>query len=94
MDNNHAERCLRNPVVGRKNYYGSGTRWSGQLAASLFTIFQTLLLNNIDPQKYLSAYFQACAENGGRPPETVDQFLPWNLSQDRKDAWRTAQRPL
>jgi len=94
MDNNHAERCLRNPVVGRKNYYGSGTHWSGQLAASLFTIFQTLLLNDIDPQKYLSAYFQACAENGGRPPDSVDQFLPWNLSQDRKDAWRAAERPL
>src|SRR5207249_3952659 len=23
MDNNAAERALRNPVVGRKNYYGS-----------------------------------------------------------------------
>ena len=26
MDNNTAERALRNPVVGRKNYYGSGQR--------------------------------------------------------------------
>ena len=26
MDNNTAERALRNPVVGRKNYYGSGRR--------------------------------------------------------------------
>ena len=25
MDNNTAERILRNPVVGRKNYYGSGS---------------------------------------------------------------------
>jgi transposase len=24
MDNNGSERTLRNPVVGRKNYYGSG----------------------------------------------------------------------
>jgi hypothetical protein len=28
MDNNAAERILRNPVVGRKNYYGSGSVWS------------------------------------------------------------------
>jgi hypothetical protein len=25
MDNNYGERQLRNPVVGRKNYYGSGS---------------------------------------------------------------------
>jgi transposase len=27
MANNTAERTLRNPVVGRKNYYGSGSVW-------------------------------------------------------------------
>ena len=33
MDNNQAERALRGPVVGRKNYYGSGAQWSGELSA-------------------------------------------------------------
>ena len=37
MDNNQAERALRGPVVGRKNYYGSGATWSGQLTATLFS---------------------------------------------------------
>ena len=50
MDNNAAERALRNPVVGRKNYYGSGSRWSAQLAASLFSIFATLRLNGLNPR--------------------------------------------
>jgi transposase len=93
MDNNEAERRLRNPVVGRKNYYGSGSIWSGMLAASLFTIYQTLLLNHLDPQKYLTAYFEACAQNGGRPPEDIDRFLPWNLSEEQKAAWGAAERP-
>ena len=31
MDNNGSERILRNPVVGRKNYYGSGAIWSAAL---------------------------------------------------------------
>jgi transposase len=88
MDNNESERRLRNPVVGRKNYYGSGSIWSGMLTAFLFTIFQTLLLNHIDPQKFLMAYFEACARNGGRPPEDVEAFLPWNLSEERKTAWK------
>jgi transposase len=31
MDNNTAERDARLAVVGRKNFYGSGSLWSGQL---------------------------------------------------------------
>ena len=41
MDNNQAERALRGPVVGRKNYYGSGATWSGELTATLFSLFHT-----------------------------------------------------
>jgi len=93
MDNNEAERRLRNPVVGRKNYYGSGSLWSGMLSAMLFTIFQTLLLNRLDPQKYLTAYFEACAQNTGRPLESVEAFLPWKLSEEQKTAWRYRERP-
>src|SRR5882672_7141820 len=40
MDNNAAERILRNPVVGRKNYYGSGSVWSAHLAARMFSVLQ------------------------------------------------------
>jgi len=93
MDNNESERCLRNPVIGRKNYYGSGSVWSGALTAALFTLFQTLLKNQIDPQKFLMAYFDACAQNGGKPPETLDDFLPWNLSEDRKLDWAYPAKP-
>ncbi len=91
MDNNDPERRLRNPVVGRKNYYGSGAVWSGMLAAMLFTIFQTLLLNNLNPLKWLQAYFEACARNGGRPPEDIEAFLPWNMPEEQKAAWRHPQ---
>jgi transposase len=42
MDNNAAERDLRGPVVGRKNFYGSGARWSGQLAATMYGVLATL----------------------------------------------------
>lgn len=88
MDNNESERRLRDPAVGRKNYYGSGSVWSGAFTAICFTIFQTLLKNGIDPKKWFFAYFEACAANGGRPPDNLDEFLPWNLSEQQKDAWR------
>ena len=41
LDNNAAERALRPAVVGRKNYYGSGSQWSGQLAASVLSVLGT-----------------------------------------------------
>lgn len=93
MDNNESERRLRNPVMGRKNYYGSGSLWSGRLAAATFTFFQTCLINHIDPHKLSLAYLKACAKNGGRPPRALDDFLPWNLTEEQKAAWRYPKEP-
>lgn len=93
MDNNLAERQLRFAVVGRKNYYGSGATWSARLTAALFTILQTLLRNNIHPKRWLRAYFEACARNGGRPPDNFDEFLPWNLPERTKVEWQYEVRP-
>ena len=69
MDNNQAERALRGPVVGRKNYYGSGAQWSGELSATLFSLFHTLERWQINPRTWLTEYLNACAVAGGRVPE-------------------------
>jgi transposase len=87
LDNNTAERAERGPVVGRKNYYGSGAVWSGRLAAMLFSLFQTLCLWNINPRAWLSAYLQACAEAGGQAPPALSQLLPWQLSEQQRQEW-------
>ena len=83
LDNNYSERLIRNPAVGRKNYYGSGAQWAGRLAVMMFSIFATLLLWKINPHNWLSWYFEACAESGGKIPNHPASFLPWNLSPDR-----------
>ena len=83
LDNNYGERLIRNPAVGRKNYYGSGAQWAGRLAMMMFSIFATLTLWKINPHKWLSWYFQGCAENEGKAPDDSASFLPWNLSPDR-----------
>ena len=90
MDNNGAERALRSPVVGRKNYYGSGSRSSARLAAVVFTILQTLHLWEINPQRWLTSYLQSCAESGNRAPPQLKQFLPWEMDPARRAAWREA----
>lgn len=86
LDNNLAEGAIRNPVTGRNVYYGSGSIWSAELAAMLFSILQTLDLWNINPRRWLTQYLNACAENGGRPPEEIASFIPWEMDEDRRSA--------
>jgi transposase len=85
MDNNTAERTLRNSVVGRKNYYGSGSVWSAHLAAALFSVVQTILLWRLNPHHWLSAFLQACADNGGQSPTDLSSFLPWQMTPERRE---------
>lgn len=93
LDNNRSERELRNPVVGRKNFYGSGATWCAELAAALWTIFATAILNGLNPFTFLHAFLEATARNGGQPlaPEQVRRFLPWAASPEDRTAW---SRPL
>lgn len=93
MDNNISERALRELALGRKNYYGCGSQWSGDLTASLFTIFQTAKLNNLHPKKFLKGYLEACAQNQGKPPDNINDFLPWNISKEQKSAWQLSKCP-
>jgi transposase len=94
LDNNKAERCQRGPVVARKNFYGSGSLWSGQLAAMLFSLFQTLQVWGMDPGRWLTAYLTACAKAGGKPPPEPQQYLPWNMTaEERKRLSATKAKP-
>ena len=85
MDNNGAERAVRPAAIARKNYYGSGSKWSGELLVMLMTLLQTLGLHKVDPRKYLTAYLQACAENGAKAPEDIDPWMPWNFKSKREE---------
>jgi transposase len=84
MDNNASERTLRIAALCRKNYYGSGSEWSGKLAVWMFSIVATLKKHRLEPRKWLTAYLQACAEAGGKAPADVAPWLPWNLSAQQK----------
>jgi len=53
LDNNHAERALRGPVVGRKNHYGSRSKRGTEVAAICYTLCETAKLQNADPRSYL-----------------------------------------
>ena len=83
MDNNAAERDARLAVVGRKNFYGSGAVWSGQLAATMYSLLMTVELWQINARAWLSSYLQACADNGNQAPQDISAFLPWAMDEAR-----------
>lgn len=89
LDNNTAERALRGPVVGRKNYYGSGSVVSAQLASRVFTIAATAERAGLNPLAYLRVYLDECARAGGQAPAgaALTRFLPWAASTDDLTAW-------
>jgi transposase len=84
MDNNASERRARGPAVARKNFYGSGSLWSGRLAAALFSICATLSLWKLNARKWLTWYFEHCAVAGGKVPKDIQPFLPWNLDAGKR----------
>ena len=86
MDNNRGENAIRDPVTGRKNYYGSGSIWSAELAAMVFSILQTLALWGLNVRHWLTAYLTACAANGGNAPQDIEPFLPWSMDEARRAA--------
>ncbi len=90
MDNNVAERDQRTPVVARKNYYGSGSQWSGVLAAMMFSLLMTMRLWGINFRTWLTAYLEACAANGSQPPADLSAFLPWTMDANRLAQMRGA----
>jgi transposase len=95
LDNNASERALRGPVVGRKNYYGSGSVVSAQLAGRVWTITATAERAGLNPLAYLRAYLDACAHAGATTPTgaALTRFLPWALSTQDRTAWAADPRP-
>ena len=79
LDNNISERALRNPVIGRKNFYGSGARWAADLAADIWTITATAAQNDLEPLALRTGLPERLRPQGGTAPAGADlePFLPW-----------------
>ncbi len=53
IDNNRAERGLRGPVIGRKNFFGNHSRRGAATTAVLYSLIESAKLNGLDLYKYL-----------------------------------------
>jgi transposase len=78
MTNNAAERAMRSPVLGRKNYLFCGSDAGGQRAACIYTIIETAKMNGLNPQAYLADVLGRIADH---PINQIEALLPWHWSQ-------------
>ncbi len=78
MDNNLAERSLRSGVLGRKNWYGVHSSWSGILAAMMMSFIQTAQQHGLNPMAYLRYVLDTAAKWQGQP-RNMAKLLPWNI---------------
>lgn len=67
IDNNAAERAMRGPVLGRKNYYGSHSPRGAKTSSILYSIIESCKLSKVDPQKYFRDTI-AAMHRGEMPP--------------------------
>jgi transposase len=84
IDNNLAERLLKDIAVTRKNYLFVGSDAGGQRAAIIYTIAETAKLHGLDPEAYIAAVLDRLA--GGHPISRIDELLPWNFKANRQPA--------
>ena len=59
LSNNITERANRDPVLGRKNHYGSRSVRGTEVAAQLYSILETAKLCGVDARAYLQLAVEA-----------------------------------
>jgi transposase len=53
IDNNPQERLLRNPVIGRKTWYGTHSKRGAETMAILFSVVESAKLNKLNPREFV-----------------------------------------
>lgn len=88
IDNNSAERALKNFAVGRRNWlFAKSVRGAGA-SALVYSITETALLNHLKPYAYLTYILDELRKMGAFPKEKeLKKLLPW--SEDLPEYCRT-----
>ena len=88
IDNNSAERAIKNFAVGRRNWLFARSIRGADASAVVYSITETALLNGLKPYVYLTYILDQLRQMGPFPkPEELDRLLPW--SDDLPDGFRT-----
>ena len=75
IDNNHTERCLRQVVLGRKNYMFAGSEGGVENSAVIYSFVASCKRNGIDPFEYFRDILIRMDEH---PSGQLHRLLPAN----------------
>lgn len=67
IDNNLQERQLRNPVIGRKTWYGNHSQRGAKTSAILFSLVESCKLSGVNPRVYFKKIIEKL-HRGVQPP--------------------------
>lgn len=79
IDNTAAERAIKNFAVGRRNWLFSKSIKGAEASATVYSITETAILNDLKPYHYLVHVMERMKDLGPFPKkEDVQQLLPWS----------------
>lgn len=91
IDNNSAERAIKNFAVGRRNWLFAKSIRGADASAVVYNITETALLNGLKPYVYLTYVLDQIRQMGPFPkPDELERLLPW--SDDLPEEFRTKNR--
>lgn len=91
IDNNSAERAIKNFAVGRRNWLFAKSIRGADASAVVYSITETALLNGLKPYVYLTYVLDRIRQMGPFPkPDELERLLPW--SDDLPEEFRTKNR--
>lgn len=73
IDNNSQERLMRNPVIGRKTWYGTHSKQGAETNAVLFSLVESCKINKVNPRDYFKDIVHAIHEK--REIFTPNEYL-------------------
>ena len=76
INNNRAENCIREFVIGRKNWIFSVSQKGATSSANLYSIVETAKTNGLEPYAYLRLLFTPLPL--AETIEDINALLPWN----------------
>ena len=91
IDNNSAERAIKNFAVGRRNWLFAKSIRGADASAVVYSIAETAPLNGLKPYVYLSYVLDELRKMGPFPkPDDLNRLLPW--SNELPEGFRTKRR--
>ena len=79
IDNNSAERAIKNFAVGRRNWLFAKSIRGADASAVVYSITETALLNGLKPYVYLTYVLDQIRQMGPFPkPDELERLLPWS----------------